>query len=229
MLGLATLARVWPLVIVPALFLRRLRAALVTCVAVIVAGSLWWTGTTSVDAVRQVATFRGATGWEVESPIGTAVWILTGDAVRMESGSPRVGSMPGWTRPALFTALVLVLAMIWRRSGRSDTEVLGRSALSAVAALLTSTPLFSLQYASWLLPFAAIANQRDEVGPHARLAFGAIALTGAIGWFATERWLGAAQSLLVVRAVVIGALVAVGLRRSRGERDPGQLVQGGVR
>ena len=52
------------------------------------------------DAFRQVGTFRGATGWELESTVGVVVWALTGEH-RFEAGANRTGhgARPARDRP----------------------------------------------------------------------------------------------------------------------------------
>jgi hypothetical protein len=51
---------------------------------------------------------------------------------------------------------------IWAAAWRTRTLGFGGAALAAVAALLVASPLLSLQYVSWLLPWGALAALEDR-------------------------------------------------------------------
>jgi hypothetical protein len=107
-------------------------------------------------------TFRGATGWEVGGTIGALVWTVTGEPIRQEAGSGRVGLAPAWAKALLGLLLLALLAVIWIRARARDDDPGGRPALASVAALLLCTPLFSTQYTMWLLPWAGVTSARDR-------------------------------------------------------------------
>jgi hypothetical protein len=208
--GLAVLTKVWPVVLVPiALVEGRLRAVWTTIAAGAVGGIAWlaWGGP---DAPIQVATFRHAAGWGLESPIGVLVWIVTGGPTTLEQGAPRVGAIPDLVRPLLFLVVVSTIIAVWLRSRRWPARREGAPALAAICGLLVWSPLFSLQYATWLLVPTAIAWGERESRGGCYLAAGAIALTGGLFVSVGGDTLssGAAQVALLVRnALVVGVLV----------------------
>src|SRR5262249_16863408 len=92
----AIFSKVWPFVLVPALLIMRRSRAFWWCLSVAAAAILAWIAYAGAGAATDVLTFRHATGWGVESVVGTVVWIATGGPVRLESGAPRIGSVPTW-------------------------------------------------------------------------------------------------------------------------------------
>ena len=97
----------------------------------------------------------------------------------------------------LFLGLVVCETVIWRRASRDGRDPAGAATLAAVAALAIFSPLFSLQVAAWLLPFAALAFDGDEGERHtAGVATVAVILTGliAVVWrdqsAAPTAWIG---------------------------------------
>jgi hypothetical protein len=117
-IAVAALAKLWPLVIVPGLFVagRRRAFAWALGVTIVLMGAWWWFG--GWQAIEDVLSFRHATGWEVESLIGTVVWITTGGPVRTEAGAPRIGSVPPAASAALLVLLGAVLTLIWMTAWR---------------------------------------------------------------------------------------------------------------
>jgi hypothetical protein len=118
----------------------------------------------------------------------------------------------------LLIGLLVTEAILWRRA-RHDRDMAGGTALAAVTALVVFSPLFSIQYAAWLLPWAAIAFEGDvEERRVATLAAGVIAMCGALSLSyqsaapatdALEKWL-----LLVRNAMCVG-LVGLWITRPR--------------
>ncbi|MEO8293385.1 MAG: glycosyltransferase 87 family protein [Actinomycetota bacterium] len=162
LLAAAVLTKLWPVVLLPGLLLRGGRRAGVWFGAGTGIGLVAWIACGGSGAPGQVVTFRGATGWEAGSTVGALVWILGGGPLRQEAGSARVGVAPVWARALLGVVLVSLLIVIWLRARRRDADPGGRSALASVAALLLCTPLFSTQYALWLLPWAGVTSARDR-------------------------------------------------------------------
>ena len=66
-----------------------------------------WIAVAGVDGVRQVVSFRDATGWQVESLPGVLWHLRDPSRIKFESGAFRTGIMPLWARP-LLTLLSLV-------------------------------------------------------------------------------------------------------------------------
>jgi len=156
-LGLAALSKIWPLVVAPALALERRRRALATAAIAFVSGLLVWIAIGGLDALRQVGTFRGSTGWEIGSTIGVPVWAITGQH-RFEEGANRSGTIPPGAPELLLALAALSVTLIWLLARHRDDQPAGAPALAAVAALLVFAPVFSPQYVAWLLPWAAVAG-----------------------------------------------------------------------
>ncbi len=219
-LGLAAIVKLWPLVLVPALLVARRSRAFLTFTVAFASGVAVWVLVGGTSALAQVTTFRGATGWELESGVGAVVWALTG-AYRFEAGANRTGSIPGWSEGVLLALLVAGLAMIWRRSAGARADPSGLPAVAAVALLLVLAPVLSPQYLCWLVPWAAVGAAGDGRAV-VRLAVASIALSGAImaAWFlglthGHPLW---SQMALIVRnltllAVPVAWLVAPGSPR----------------
>ena len=214
----AFLTRLWPVILAPIWAIERnLRALWVFAVAAS-SGVIAWVAYGGLDGVGQVSSFRGATGWELESSVGVVVWALT-DEHRFEAGANRTGIVPAWAGPVMLASLVAIFAIIWLRARGSRSEPAGPPALAAVAALLVVSPLLSPQYASWLLPWAAIAG----VGGR-RFTIAAsvpIALTGAVvtGW-SLDLGLGAGpdQAILFLRNCSLVAIVVTYFVWTRPDR-----------
>jgi hypothetical protein len=107
-----------------------------------------------------------------------------------------------WAKAILLAAVVAAVTWIWVRR-RSDVEPAGAPALAAVTALLVFSPLFSVQYTAWLVPWAAVAalglrRERTMAG----LAFAVICIGGGLAVLygnatpATITWI---KGLLLVR------------------------------
>jgi len=97
-LALACFAKVWPVLLIPGLVVRRAWRALAACLAVGAAGVAAWIAWAGTNGLVQVLSMRGATGWEIESTVGGLVHSLTDDRVHLQRGAWRIGSVPGWAR-----------------------------------------------------------------------------------------------------------------------------------
>jgi hypothetical protein len=145
------------------------------------------------------------------------VWITTGETFRREQGAPRVGTVPDWSTGALAAALVVLLIAIWWRAVRRPEDEAGAASLAAVGALLACSPLFSVQYAAWLLPWAAIAWARGH-RPMVWTTAAISVVTGAVVLVYTPDDVVPAQLLLLVRNAAVVALPMlwlVGFSRDR--------------
>ena len=226
-LAVACFAKVWPLVLVPMLIVRRAWRALAAFVAVGTAGFAAWVAWGGADAPAQVLTFRGATGWEFESTVGALVRSVGGATPQVEQGAWRVGEM-GWTRELLVLVLVAAVAVVWLVASRArpggPVVLDGMAPMAAIVAFLVLAPLLSPQFLAWLLPFAAIVAVHGE---HlvARLTFVAVGLSVALLALLPELVDGGALALVVLglrNAVLIAllAVVAARLVRAAGWRRP---------
>lgn len=225
-LAVACFAKLWPVVLVPMLIVRRAWWALGAFVGVGTAGIAAWVAWSGTDGPVQVVTLRGAKGWEFESTIGAVVRSARDVTPRIESGAWRVGEVGDWTRNLLTLALVAAVALVWfvaARAKPNGARVLdGLAPVAGIVAFLVLSPLLSPQFLAWLLPFTAIAAVYGEQLV-ARLAFVAIALSVALLALLPELIRGETLALFVLAArnvVLVAwlAVLAVRLVRATGWR-----------
>jgi hypothetical protein len=231
-LAVACFAKLWPLVLVPVLVVRRAWRALGAFVAVGAAGTAAWVAWAGTDGPIQVVTFRGARGWEFESTVGALVRSVGGVAPRIERGAWRVGEMSDWTRNLLTLALLAAVVLVWfvaSRAKAAGPDVLdGLAPVAAVVAFLVLSPLLSPQFFAWVLPFAAIAAAHREQLV-AGMTLVAISLSVALLALLPELIHGGTLALFVLalrNAVLIAllAVVAARLVRATGwRRAPARL------
>jgi hypothetical protein len=208
------LTKLWPLILLPGFVASGRRRATEWILWSLGVGVAVWMAIGGSSAVAQVVTFRGASGWGAESIIGSIVWVASGDQVRIEAGAPRVGVMPPHVGIALAVVLLAIEGAIWWAAFRRDGDAFGSASTASVCALLACSPLFSMQYVAWLLPWAAIAGvkkDRATVG----LVFVAASLTSALYVILGPERVAIAQTLVLIRNAVIVAIPVVWLMRSR--------------
>ncbi len=179
LLGASVLMKAWPLIVTP-LLVRTSRRGALSVGVIVMTGGLAWLAWGGLDAPVQVGGFRGARGWSVESTVGSLVWLATDEPVAIEAGAPRIGVALLQWRLLLLTLLVGAWVMVERLSRRWEGEALGVPSLAALGALLVASPLFSLQYASWIAPSAALAWAEPQSRRAAVPAFVTIGLTGLV-------------------------------------------------
>jgi hypothetical protein len=199
---LGSLAKGWPIVllIVP---LRRgsVRTGLIAFVgAVVMLGIV-----ASLPGFQQGRTFSGL---HSETLIGNALLL-----VRYASGSElgliavagaRYVSAPGWAVAlnAVFGLLVGAFALRAALSTNDLTKLLRTAGLSVVAIILVS-PLFSAQFAFWLVPFVPLFARRS------RITYGVVALMSMLivaFWNPVEAWWSTAvlvRNLLFVTTAIL--------------------------
>jgi hypothetical protein len=156
LMGASILFKLWPVVLLPLFLITRKMRALTTAGLVLLGGLLLWVALTSPVAVGQVASFRGATGWHVESVFGIATNALTDAQPRIEAGASRIGVMKPWEVGLTRFAEILLIAAVWLRASRATCDPAGGPAVAAVCSLLVLSPVASPQYVAWVLPWAAI-------------------------------------------------------------------------
>jgi hypothetical protein len=231
-LGLAIMAKLWPIALAPVFWLRRSRRGLIVAAAVCVVVGAWWYLTGGAKGPFQVLSIRDTRGWHVESVIGSILWVWhRGDAYR-EADAMRIGDVATWTKALLGLGLVAIEVFVWRRAAIDQRDPMGAASLVGVAALGVFAPILSMQAAAWLLPFAALAFDGDHDERHtAGVAAVAIALTGviAIVWrdhttapAAWVPWLVLARNLVWIDIVVSWLIRPV---RARPVIDPQPLPQ----
>jgi hypothetical protein len=122
-------------------------------------GAVWLAGS---KGIVQVLTFRGATGWQIESVVGSLVHLAGSDTMRIESGSWRIGTINGAVSIAMF--LVAAPICVWSSWRGARIDRVGAGWLASVSTLLALSALLSPQYLIWLAPAAAIAWVDGDTG-----------------------------------------------------------------
>jgi Glycosyltransferase family 87 len=150
--------KVWPALLWPILLVDRAARAAWWTVALTVGGAVAWIAWGGSDGPIQVLTFRHASGWEFQSPIGFLVWQVGRQATRSEAGSARVGTAPLPLRIGLALLVAGIAAWAYWRSRDQPDLAEGHAATIAVAALLVFSPVGSHQYLAWLLPWVAVGG-----------------------------------------------------------------------
>jgi hypothetical protein len=165
-LAIGAAFKLWPLVlgtllVVPWRARRSLIAltAFAVTAAVFASGALWLAGS---RGVLQVLTFRGATGWQIESLIGSLVHLTGSETMRMESGAWRIGTISSAASIAMFAAAAPICVWSSWRGARLDR--VGAGWLASVSTLLVLSALLSPQYVIWLAPAAGIAWVEGDTG-----------------------------------------------------------------
>ena len=204
-MAIAALTKLWPAVLFPGFLVAGCKRALAWAVLIATALVGAWFAVGGVSGLTDVLTFRHASGWEVESTVGTIVWIATGGPIRNEAGAPRVGTVPVEASITLLVLLAASLVAIWAVAMRRKRAAFGAASVAAVGALLACSSVFSLQYAAWLLPWAAVAWAEDDRREFWTVA--AIEVLTAILFIVYEPQRAAvAQTLLITRSLLVIAL-----------------------
>jgi hypothetical protein len=220
LLAAAILFKLWPVVLVPALVVRRQWRALIVCGFATATGLLVWVGLGGLDSVRYVTSFRGATGWQVESTIGS-ILAVAGHALRIEAGAVRVGEIPSWAPMALRAISLCILAGIWWKARRDASDLAGFPAAASVATVIAFSPVSSSQYVAWLLPWAAVAI---EERPRSALLLAAMTASVMSAAAFVVYWRVDSPALLawvaVFRAAAIVVIPLLWLRETSNEPAP---------
>jgi hypothetical protein len=221
-LGLGIWAKLWPVVLLPALLLRRASRSLMAVGVLGVIGGAAWYVLGGKKAPFQVLTLRDAVGWSVEGTIGSILRAFgAAGPMNPDGNTVRFGTVPGLAQPLLFLVLVALLGVIWWGASREPRrDPFGATSTTVTATLLVCAPLVAAQYLCWLLPWTAIAFEGDhperEVATAATVA---IALTGltqlvTVGDGPVDAWLLLARNLALVTVVAIWLVPALLPRRA---------------
>jgi hypothetical protein len=151
--------KLWPLAFGPLFFVSVRPQAKIAGVAAalgmglaVLAGWLWIAG---LSGLYQVLSFRGATGWQIESTVGAAWMLIDQSSMRVEAGAWRIGATNGPISVMFFVlAIVPCLWIVWRGA---RTGHLGTGWIGGISALLVLSPLLSPQFAAWLAPATGVA------------------------------------------------------------------------
>ncbi len=134
----------------------------------VVVGAMWL-ALAGTQGTAQILTFRGASGWQIETVVGNLIALSSHATLRYELNAYRVGSI---SSPAIVAWLTLglgvafALAWIGMHAGR-----VGATWLCSIGALLALSPLLSPQFMAWIAPGAAIAWVERDRWPAALAAF----------------------------------------------------------
>ena len=209
-LGLAVMTKFWPVVLAPALITKRSWRALTTWAAATAIMFLGWIAWVGIEGPRQVASFRGANGWQIESGVGALLLRFSDMPVVWDADANRIGTAATPTRALLSIMLLAGLAALTLLARHRTHDATGVVSLAAVALLLLLAPILSWQYLIWLAPWAALAGVQGESAA-AAAATAAIALSTLLiflGVELTERQ-AAATWILLTRNAALVALVAL--------------------
>jgi hypothetical protein len=219
-LGMACLSKLWPLAVVPGVVAGGRRRALIWCVGTVAAVCLVWVGISGMAGPNQVEGFRGAAGWQIESSVGSLVWVATDEPTRYESGALRVGLSVGWERTALGIVTAMGVVGVWWSARKWTGDMVGLPSLAAVAVVLIFAPVFSPQYVLWLLPWAAVALVEKRRAWVAWLTGGAsvLAATSLPVYWAGFQGPGFLQTISLIRVVCVVGLMAIYLAEVHSSR-----------
>jgi hypothetical protein len=210
-------AKLWPAVMLPVLAVqRRWRALGVSLTAGAVGLGAWVAYGGGLDGPRQVLTFRGAKGWQIESLPGS-IWRLIDPGTPVnEGGAWRIGSSPAPLRWGLVLIGVAVVVASWVRADRNRAPF-GSAGLGAAAALVVSSALLSPQFLLWLLPAAAILPTDGRFDRVRHVALAAGVATAAVISVEVPIYDGDLYALVVllVRNLLLVALVVAAWRAGR--------------
>ncbi len=230
---IGSLIKLWPaLLIVVALSVGRLRVAILAILGGLGAG-LVWLGSSGTDALNQVMSLRGATGWHVESIAGSITALVANEQSELQAGAYRIGTLNPelvWMGRGLLVVAALCFAWLGHRSTNPDR--IGLIMLGITTALLLSSPLFSPQFLLWLLPWAAMTRSDHRLSfdhsPTNLLGLAVVltviihAIAGPPNLDQTIPALGLLSRDLLLVGVIIRSAIALRIRDrpSRRPEDP---------
>ncbi len=221
-LGAGAALKLWPLALAGLLFGRvdRLRSAwprALWLLGLTIAAGIAWYWFDGLKGLGQVMTFRGATGWHIESTLGS-VWRAAQPAtMRFEAGASRVGWHPPWLSPTMYLlSAPLALWAMWRGD---QTGRLGTGWVAAIGTVLSCSALLSPQFLGWLLPGAAIAWAEGDRRT-ARLVALLVVVTVAYRVLHTQQM----PALVIARNLLLIVTTVTALVQLRAQTSQDRLV-----
>jgi hypothetical protein len=216
-LAVAAFVKVWPVVLLPVLYVRGKRRAAVAATVAGALGAIAWLAAAGLRGPIDVVTFRHARGLHAESVPGSLWRLVDHGRIVFEAGAQRTPPVPAAVRLGLLALLVGAVTWVVRRAMRTQRNgVEEYAALAAVAAVIVCSALFSPQYVAWLLPFAAIAAVHD---PRRRpvefvtLLVAGLSTVVVIEFGALTAGSRTAEALLLARNATLVALFVIAARR----------------
>jgi hypothetical protein len=202
--------KLWPLAVAPIVWWRGGRRAILPATMTVVAVFIVWLAVGGgISPIRYVVSFRGATGWQIESTVGSIVSLVTDEVPRVELGAIRVGVIPAWAQPILGLLTLAVLGATWWKASRdSRIDVTGFPAAAAVATTIVFAPVASAQYVAWIVPWCAIAvaERRRRGLTVATMAAACLASAAFLVYWEIAGDLTTLEWISVLRAVAVLAI-----------------------
>lgn len=214
--GVGTALKLWPapLAFVLAAGLRRRRVLWWFAGVTAVVGAVWL-GLSGLAGLRQVLTYRGARGWQVESIGGGILRALHRADIVGEKNALRIGAVGlGWKIALPLVGTIVAAWAAWR-AGRVGRVGLGW--VASISALVVASTLLSPQFILWLLPGAAIAWAEGDRDVAALVLLSSVLTRLYFGHYhayITGRW-DAVCELLARNAVLLLVVVVAGARLAR--------------
>jgi hypothetical protein len=219
--------KLWPAALLPWLFgaaRRRERRALARwTVAVALPIAAVWFALDGLGGPRQVLTYRGARGWEIESIVGAVLRAVHAGTVQYRQGAYRIGASPQVV--TIMLALAGSTLAAWAAWRGGCQQRLGRAWIASIGVLMVTSALLSPQFVIWIVPAAAIAWVEGDRWIAAGVA-AVVVLTAPehldVHSFVTGREIVVAQVLArnaLLIATVVAALVLVARDRARPDLD----------
>ncbi len=219
--------KLWPipiaLILVPAMPAGTRRRYLTTLAASLGVLLAAWVTVGGITGIKEVLTFRGAVGWQIESVVGSVVHLFTREPAIQNEGAQRFGHVP----PGLTIVLTLigVAVTVWvllRVRGRDD---IGVAWVATVGTFLACSTLLSPQFISWLIPAGAmawVAGHRATAVAVAAVALLTVVENADYGGLAG--FTPAGLAFVVMRNVALVVAVVIALRALRGRRAAPQRI-----
>lgn len=181
------------------------------------AGAAGWLAWSGLHGVLDVLTFRGASGWDIESTVGSVWRVLEPGSLRHEAGAVRVGhNLPLLSLTLFALALPVSAWALWRGAQRRQT---GTGWITGLGIVLACSALLSPQFLGWLLPGVAIARVEGD-RRSARIVAGLVALTVAYRILHTQQMPG----LVLLRNIALVWAMLQALRALAAQPANDQLV-----
>ena len=207
--------KIWPLplallllAVLPAADRRRY---IVTGLAGAAALLVPWLVLGGLSGIEQVVTFRGATGWQLESVVGSFVRLFTVEPAFHSAGAQRFGHVPPGLAPALQVAALAVT--VWTVTRVRSPRDIGSAWVVSVGGFLVASTLFSPQFVAWLVPAGALAWAAGDTLVAAAVAAVVLATVFENSYYAqVVVATPVATALLLVRNVAMIAAVVAAAR-----------------